>query len=87
MWNLAIRSKMFHDLSINEKEDLNLIFGKISVDIFVVKFYGSVKERLPSLLWFGHFTDLNGMIKNLFDFNVVGHFIIKINFILIQPLS
>lgn len=84
MWNLTIRSKMFHDLTINEKEDLNLIFRKISINIFIVQFYGSIEERLPSLLWFGHFTDLNGMIKNLFDFNVVGHFIIKINFILIQ---
>jgi len=41
---------MFHDLTVNEEEDLNFIFREISVKIFVVKFYGSVKERLPSLL-------------------------------------
>lgn len=87
MWNLAIWSKMFHNLTIDEKEDLNFIFRKISINIFIVKFYGSIKERLPSLLWFGHFTNLNGMVKNLFHFNVMSHFIIKINFILIQSLS
>lgn len=87
MWNLAIRSKMFHNLTVDEKEDLNFIFWKISIDIFVVKFYGSIEKWLPSLLWFGHFTDLNGMIKNLFHFNVMSHLIIEVNFILIQSFS
>jgi len=87
MWNLTVWSEMFHDLTVNEEEDLNFIFREISVKIFVVKFYGSVKERLPSLLWFGHFTDFNGMVENFLHFNVMSHFVVKINFILVQSSS
>lgn len=87
MWNLAIGSKMFHDLAINKEEDFNLIFWKISVNIFVVQLYGSIKERLPSLLWFCHFTNFNWMIKDLLDFNIMSHFVIKVDFILIKSFS
>ena len=87
MRDFTIRSKVLHDLPIDKEEDFNLILRKISVDIFVIKFYGGIKERLPSFLWFGHFTDFNGMVKNLFNFDVMCHFFIKVDLILIDSLS
>lgn len=87
MWDLAIRSKMFHNLAINKEEDLDLIFREISINILIIQFNRSIEKGLPGLFWFGHFTDFDRVVKNFFDFDIMGHLIIKVNHVLSESLS
>jgi hypothetical protein len=34
---------VLHNLAVDKEEDLNLVLGEVSVDIFIVKFYRRVK--------------------------------------------
>ena len=40
MRNLAVRRKVLHDLTVDKKEDLNLVLREVRIDILVIKLDG-----------------------------------------------
>jgi hypothetical protein len=40
MRNLAVGSKVLHDLTVDKKEDLNLVLREVRIDILVIKLDG-----------------------------------------------
>ena len=75
---------MLHNLTVNEEKYFDFVFGEVSIDVFVVELNWGVEKGLPGLFRLGHFTDINRVVEDLLDFDVMGHFVIVIDLVLIE---
>lgn len=68
----AIGGKIFNDFSIDEEEDLDLIFRQVGVFVFVVELDGGVKQGLPDLFGVVLLADIDCVVQDFLDLDVRG---------------
>lgn len=78
---------MLHDFAIDEEEYLDLVLWEVGTGVLVIQGNRGVQQGFPGLLGFGGPAHIYGVVKDLFDLDIMAEVIIQVLIVLGHSLA